>query len=154
MRHGLRYGLIAAGMAAFAMAGTTVVAQSIDDPIAARQALMKDTGAAMGTLGGMVRNEVPFDALAAKMALHTLHATSIGFPMFFPEGSETGGDTEAAPAIWQDKADFEAKAADMTNATAAALENPPESLDAVRTTLRSVGQTCQSCHEAYRIEEE
>ncbi|MEO1198738.1 MAG: cytochrome c [Pseudomonadota bacterium] len=142
------------GLAAAVSLGSVAIASAIDDPIEARQAIMKDTGAGIGTLVGMVRGEVEFNAVAAKMALHAIHSSSIGFPQFFPEGSETGGDTEAAPAIWEDKADFMAKAADMTTVTAAAIESPPESIDDVRTVLGAVGDTCQACHEVYRIEDE
>ena len=140
-------------LAAALIVGSTAVTAA-DDPIATRQDIMKNTGGAIGVLAKMAKEEMPFDATSALLAVRTIHVAGIGFPLFFPEGSETGGDTEAAPAIWEDMAGFREAGANMVRVTGDIIELPPTSLDELRESLGMIGKTCQSCHEDYRIEKD
>lgn len=121
------------------------------DPIDTRQQLMKSVGAATGTLGKMIKGETEYDAALASMAMRVLFAAPAGFVTMFPDGTQTGGDTEAAPAIWEDRAGFEKVATDMQMAAGAAIPVAGESLDALKGAFGSVAQNCKACHEDYRI---
>ena len=71
----------------------------------------------------------------------------------FPEGSDTG-DTEAAPEIWLDREGFNQALQEWADATAAALEAAPATLDDAKPVLGGVFKTCKNCHDTYRIEDE
>src|SRR5210317_587511 len=87
---------------------TSVVLAS-SDPIKARQHLMEETRDAAKVIGGMVKGEKPFDADAAMSALEVWKKTATEAGDLFPEGSETGHDTEAKSTIWSDRAGFNEK---------------------------------------------
>jgi len=124
------------------------------DPTATRKAVMKNNGAAMGALVKMAKGEAPFEANAANLAVRVLYNGSIGYTGLFPAGTETGGDTEASPKIWEDMAGFEAKSEALSAATAAVIATPITDLDGVKAALGAIGKTCQGCHETYRIKKD
>jgi len=126
----------------------TGIAVGQDDPIAARQALMKTNGAQAGILNGMVRGQTTFDAAAAKAALATIAEDMTIFPTLFPDGSDTG-DTKAGPAIWTDRAGFEAEAAAL-QATAASAAESVNTLQDLEAAFPQIGASCGSCHQKYR----
>jgi len=130
------------------------VAVADSDPILARQDLMKNTRDAAKVIGGMLKGEQPFDAEAAMTALETWKETATTVGDLFPEGSETGHDTEAKATIWTDRAGFEAKLADFGTSVDAAIAAKPADLEALKAAAGPVFQTCKGCHEEYRVEEE
>lgn len=125
---------------------------SAQDAIAERQQAMKSVGGAMRVVGGMARGQVDFDAAAALEAFETMNEVAGRYGSLFPEGSETGGDTEAKDTIWSDRAGFEAEVAKFESATAAAIAAAPQDLESFRAVFGPVGQSCGSCHEGYRID--
>jgi cytochrome c556 len=70
-------------------------------------------------------------------------------PGLFPESSKTGGDTAALPAIWQNKADFDAKFAKF-GADAKAAASAVKDVDSFKTAFSGVTKNCGGCHETYR----
>ena len=120
------------------------------DPVETRQNLMKQVGAATGTLGKMLKGETEYDAELAAMSMRVLFTTPSGFITMFPEGSTTG-ETEAAPKIWEDKAGFDKIAMDMQNAALAALPAAGGGLEQLKGAFGSVAQNCKACHENYRV---
>ena len=123
-----------------------------DSPQAKRQALMEDVRESAKVIGGMLRDQVEYDATAASEALTVFEEASGIFGDLFPEGSETGEETEAAPAIWEDRAGFDAAIMEWADATNAALAALPDTLDAAKPVLGSVMRNCKGCHDDYRIE--
>lgn len=121
------------------------------EPQAVRQDEMKKVGGAMGTLGGIAKGEKPYDAEAVKAALTTLAEVGKTFPDHFPAGSETGMDSEAAPAIWQNMDDFKAKSAKLTAAAEAQLAALPADQAGVGAAMQAIGGTCGDCHQTYRL---
>jgi cytochrome c556 len=123
------------------------------DPIADRQAIMKANGKAVGAIGPMVKGEKPFDAAVALAALKTLSedAQKIDVAALFPAGSETGGETEASPKIWEDIPGFQAKVDKFEADTAAAVAAAPADLDALKVEFAKVAANCGGCHETFRI---
>jgi cytochrome c556 len=72
-------------------------------------------------------------------------------PTLFPPGTETGGDTHALPAIWANKADFDAKAADLaTEATKLSTVAASGDKAAFEAQWKATGATCGACHRTYR----
>ena len=139
--------LSAAVVAAVAFGATAVVAQQ--NPIEARQALMKDNGKHAKLGAAMVKGEKPFDLAAAKEIFVTFEK-SVKAADLFPPDSKTGHDTTAAPKIWENMDDFKAKFVKF-GADAKAAEASVKDLDSLKAALGVVGKNCGGCHETYRI---
>lgn len=137
-----------AAVVAIAFGATAVVAQQ--DPIATRQALMKDNGKAAGALAKMVKGEAPFDLATAKNALATFERAAVKMPDLFPPTSKTGGDTTASPKIWEDMADFKARFVTF-GADVKAAQASVKDLDSLKAAFGALGKNCGGCHQTYRI---
>ena len=74
-----------------------------DDPILARQQLMEETRDAAKVIGGMLRGQAPFNAEDAMSAFEVWKNTAAKAGDLFPEGSDTGHDTEATQLVWTDR---------------------------------------------------
>ena len=127
-------------------------APDVSDPISLRMTAMTQVGKGIGTLVRMARGEEPFSAPLAEMSLRAMLAAGAGYGALFPEGTEQGHGTEAAPAIWSDRAGFEAELAEYLAVLDAQLESPPAAQADLGATLGAVGATCRSGHEGYRVE--
>ena len=134
-------------VAAFALGVTAVVAQQ--DPIAARRALMKANGEQAQIGNKMAKGEEPFDLARAKKVFETYQNAAAKAPNLFPDNSKTGGDTAALPAIWENKADFEAKLAKL-GTDAKAAEAGVTDLDTFKVRFSEVVKNCGGCHQLYR----
>jgi cytochrome c556 len=123
------------------------------DPIADRQALMKERGKIVGGLVKVVKGEQPFDAAAVIDALKQLEANAEKFDAekLFPVGSEQGGETTAAPKIWEDMAGFKADADKFLTDVKAAAAAPAVDVAALKTQVATLGADCGACHQTYRI---
>ena len=123
------------------------------DPIGDRQALMKERGKLVGGLAKMVKGEQPFDADAVLAALKGLEANAEKFDAeaLFPKGSEAGGDTTAAPKIWEDMAGFKEDEDKYLADVKAAVDAAPSDVDALKAQIGKIGPDSASCHQSYRI---
>ncbi|WMS43531.1 cytochrome c [Acuticoccus sp. MNP-M23] len=130
----------------------SVAAAQSDSPQAQRHMLMEEIGDSTKVLGAMVKGETPYDTAKAQAALDVLIANGKEFVTLFPEGSETGEDTRALPAIWENWADFEAHAAAMVDNAEAAKVAADEGQEPFSVAFREVGGTCRACHTDYRAE--
>lgn len=131
------------------LAGASI-AFAQDNPIEKRQKIMGTFGDAMKVVVPMVKGEKDYDAAAAAQAMTNISTTIEEFVTLFPEGSETGNNTEALPAIWEKKADFESWAPKLKEDAAKTAEAASGGLDSFRTAFAEVGKDCQGCHEDYR----
>ena len=134
-------------VAAIAIGVTAVAAQS--DPIAARRTHMKEVGAQTKTGSGMAKGEIPYDQTKAVGVFAAYVKAATDLPTLFPETSKTGGDTAALPAIWANKADFDAKAAKFA-ADAKEAQTQVKDLDTFKASFSAVTKNCGGCHESYR----
>ena len=125
-----------------------------DDPRHVRHELMEDVRDAAKPVGQMLKGQADFDAETLKASLQTFLDASKTFGDLFPEGTETGEKTRAAPAIWEDRAGFDKALADFNAAAAAALAASPGSLEEAKPVVGPIFQTCKGCHDSYRLEEE
>ncbi|MCH5376900.1 MAG: cytochrome c, partial [Planctomycetes bacterium] len=112
-----KYGMI---LVAASLAASTVALA--DSPQHERHDLMEHAGKAAKVVGSMLRGEAEYDSAAAMESLQTFKDVSGKFGELFPVGSETGDDTRAAPAIWEDRDGFNAALQDWVDATAAAID--------------------------------
>jgi cytochrome c556 len=135
-------------IAVSALGATAVVAQQ--DPIATRKAMMKGNGQAAGAIAKMVKGEAPFDLATAKKSFATFEDAAAKMPALFPANSKTGGETTAAPKIWESMDDFKAKFVKF-GADAKAAQVSVKDLDSLKAALGNMGKNCGGCHEVYRI---
>lgn len=132
---------------------SVALTQAGSDPILERQELMenmKDNG--LKPMIGMSRGKMEFDAATVVAGLDLMKGVAEKAGDLFPEGSETGHDTEALPEIWTDRDGFNQKLADYGAAVDRAAAAPPQSVDELNTMLDDVLGTCKGCHDSYRVE--
>jgi cytochrome c556 len=125
------------------------------DPLADRQALMKDQGKTVGSVTPIVKGEKPFDADAVMTALKHLNedAQKIDVAALFPAGSDQG-KTTVSPKIWTDNAGFIAAVEKYKKDAAAAAAANPKDLDSFKVAFKQVTDNCGTCHQAYRIKKD
>jgi cytochrome c556 len=133
---------------AIGLSVSAVIAQQ--DPIKTRENLMKENNNNARTMVQMMRGQKPFDATAVEAAFTQWADTAKQLPGLFPDNSKTGENTRASPKIWENKKDFDAKAADFGKAVAENRDNAKASLDGLKTAITAVGKACDNCHEDYR----
>lgn len=125
-----------------------------DTPQEQRHELMEGVGDGAKTIGGMLEGERAFDAAAAMEALQTWdHAAGV-FGDMFPAGTDTGHDTRALPAIWDDRAGFDASLQEWAEAVDAAIAADPQTLEELQAAAGPVFKKCKACHEDYRAEKD
>lgn len=142
---------VAAGLAALLAAGVVAEAQNAPtEIIKQRQEMMKANGASAKALADMMKGEKPYSQQAAHQAAVTINDNSKKISSMFPPGSgaEAGVKTAALPAIWKDKADFDAKAKKLEEESATLVAANDEA--AVKAQFGNVGKACGGCHETYR----
>jgi len=109
-------------------------------------------GDAFKAMGDQLKSDSPDMAIIQTSAASVSTAIE-GIDGWFPEGSgpETGVDTDALPAIWENKADFDQKTADF-KASVAELVTATESGDVavIGAAMKAAGGTCKACHDKYR----
>jgi cytochrome c556 len=142
-----RAGIVLAALS-LAVAGTALAQ---DNPIKARQDLMKKNGEATKLVNQMLKGDKPYDAAAASTALTGIAGTLDQFITLFPEGS-VGKDTEAKPDIWKNRKDFDDWAKGLKDESLKAAKAAASGADALKPVFAEVAQYCKGCHEKYRIE--
>lgn len=140
--------LVVAAAALTALAVTVVSAQQ--DPIAARKAVMKGVGDQAKIGNAMAKGEAPFDTAKAKQVFATYADAAAKMPSLFPANTKTGGDTSAAPKIWDSKADFDAKFAKFGQ-DAKAAEDVVKDDASFKARFGDVMKNCGGCHETFRL---
>ena len=124
-----------------------------DSPQEQRHELMEKSKNAAKPVGGMLKGEVSFDADTAMESFQTWDAIARKIGDLFPEGSETGHDTEAKATIWTDRDGFNKEIATFAAAVEAAIAADPQSLEDLKAAAGPVFKSCKSCHEGYRVED-
>ncbi len=104
----------------------------------------------------MLKGEMDYNAAAAQLVLRVMKTASLGAAEHFPKGSEIGGETTAAPKIWQDMEGFVKTMAKFQTDTAAGILKKPEELAsfdkaAFGAAFGKATANCKVCHEKYRI---
>ena len=119
------------------------------DPIAARKALMKATGGQSSQGAKFMRGEEPFDLAKAKAIFAQFQKTAEEGKPLWPDNSKTGDETASLPAVWEKKADFDAKLAKFgADAKEAGAKVKDEA--SFKAAFPEVTRNCGGCHETYR----
>ena len=133
-------------VAAIAVGITAVAAQQ--NPIEARRAVMKANGQQAAVGNKMAKGEEPFSVDKARTIFATYQKVAEAH-VLWPDDSKTGGETASLPAIWENKADFNAKLAKMA-ADAKKAEVTVKDLDSFKAEFTEVQKNCGGCHQTYR----
>ncbi len=155
MTHPLR---IVAGLALTAAVAGTALAESNSEAamkaVEARQHTMDLFAYNLGTLGGMAKGAIAYDAATAEAAAKNLSLLSqLNMASYWPEGSSTddlGDKTEALPAIWADMNGFHEKGMALTQAAATMETAAGQGLDQLKGAMGAVGASCGGCHKQFR----
>ena len=116
-----------------------------------REELMEGVRDAAKPVGAMLKGEKEFDADTLQESLAVFAAAADKLGGLVPEGSSGG---EASPAIWDDPDGFSAAIKKWKDATTAAIDAAPQTLEAAGPVMKSVMGNCKSCHDDYRIEDD
>lgn len=106
-------------------------------------------GKAVKAPGAMFKGEEAFDLAKVQAALKLIEEKAPLLVKLFPDDSKTGGKTEALPAIWADKADFESRFAKIAEAAKAAQVTIKDEASFPEAWKGVVGN-CGGCHKIYR----
>jgi len=131
-----------------ALGATAAFSQDLS-VIKERQEHFKAMSKAAKEPGAMFKGEAEFDLAKVKAALKTFGEKAAALPRLFPDDAKTGGDTEALPAIWAEKADFESRFVKLGEAAKAA---EAKIVDAASfpDTWKEVMGNCSGCHKKFR----
>jgi cytochrome c556 len=127
--------------------GVTCAAISADNPVEERQATMKAVGQSMKEAAG-VNSPATFDAAKAKSAMDSVAASAKKLHGLYPAGSDKDPKTAADPKIWENKADFDKRLAEM--GTLASAAGKTTTAETFKPAYVAVGATCKGCHDLYR----
>lgn len=147
------------GLTAAVLVGSGALASAADEPkqiIDYRDSVMHALGGHAGAIAAIMKGEVTYEDQVLPHA-KALAATAPTVGDLFPEGSgpDSGVDTRALPAIWDESEQFKQSVEDFEKAADAFLEaarggKRQEMLAA----FKQLGDGCGGCHEDFRKEEE
>ena len=127
-------------------------AQSCEDPIKARQTLMKRSGDMAKTGSAMIKGEAPYDGAKVKEIYAAFAEDASKMPTLFPPCSKTGDKTTASPAIWEKPDEFKAAVAKFAADIKAAQESTKD-VATLKANFTAIGKNCSSCHETFRVKQ-
>jgi len=143
------------GVSAAVFATTAVFAESHggNPAVKARTAHMQLYAHNLGTLGGMAKGAMDFDAGAAQaaadnlLALATMNQRSYWLPG--TSNADLGEETRALSAIWADGSTIGTAAKAFVDG-ATAMQAAAGTLEGVQGAIGGVGKACGGCHKAFR----
>ncbi len=124
------------------------LAQNVD-AIKERKANFKAMGDAAKPTGAMIKGEAEFDIAAVKNAIKVFQEKAALQAKLFPDDSKEGEKTEALPAIWENKADFEERFVKLAEAAKAADASITDA-ETFEAEWPKVMGNCGGCHKKYR----
>jgi cytochrome c556 len=139
---------------AFALPTMSIAADDpVKDIIEARQSVMNLYAYSMGTLGGMAKGKIEYNAEVAAAAAKNLQLVDqLDQASMWPEGSHNGVDaykdlTKAKPEGWSEYPKLAKISEDLSAAAEKLAANAGNGLDALRANIGAVGKTCKGCHD-------
>lgn len=135
-------------LAVLLMGATAGVAVAQEGPVAQRKALMKEIGQKAEMGGNILKGQAAYDPQTAAAIFKTFADNIKSFGSLFPPGSDTG-DTKALPAVWSDRAGFDAAIAKFEKAVA---DNAPNAgtESGFKVAFMTVAESCRSCHQSFK----
>ena len=141
-----------AGLLSLSVAAPVAADGHIGAAIKERQSIMKGYGKNLGVLGDMAKGAKPYDATAAQAAADALaKLANMDQSNLWPVGSDTSvKGSRALPKLWDNLPDVVKIAGNLASASTAMAAVASDGLPAVQGAMGGIGQTCGSCHKAYR----
>jgi len=136
-----------------------VAALAQSDPIAERKDIMGLNGKNFyGDLNKMSKGQAPYDQAKVNAAFEEIVSSAKKFPALFPDTAKPGAKTSASPddkysaspKVWENKADFDAKNADLIKVVSS-VRGGVNNVDTLKSAYAEVGKACDNCHETYRL---
>lgn len=122
-----------------------------------RQAVFKLLSFNMGTISGMARGSVEFDAAIAERNARRIATLAPMIPEVFAAYDTRGYqvETEALPIIWDRQDELREKAANLVQAaeTFAAVAARGDRMETIGS-VRALGAACGNCHETFRVDQD
>jgi len=122
---------------------------SVEEIIKGRQSILSDNYKTAKRVAAL-SNDIEFEA-----AIELMNQMSENYETlldYFPENSKEGFDTEALPAIWENKDEFNAlmqKASDDMKQLASIIEDS----DDIESSLNNLmWRNCKACHSKFRLD--
>ena len=143
-----RVALWSAAAAAGLAVAIASAAGAAGDPVAERQAIMKQVGQTMKEAGPFVSPATPFDAAKVKALMGTIGADADKLHKLYPPTSKDAPKTEALPKIWENKADFDKRLSELSKLAGDAQK--ATSTETFKPAYLAIGGACKSCHDLYR----
>ncbi|SDA21174.1 cytochrome c [Sphingomonas sp. NFR15] len=144
-----------AALAAILSAPVMAAAPAPQDVVNARVAGFKKMGGAMKAIGDQVKSGTP-DKAATLAAAQTLATTAKGQGKLFPAGTgpAAGVKTDALPAIWTNRATFDAAMAKLVGESnkLVAVAGSGDAA-AIGAQMKAVGAACGACHRQFRSDD-
>jgi cytochrome c556 len=151
--------MIRAVFAVSVLAVGLVAAFAQSDPIAERKKVMLDYGNGVYVdLNRMVRGQAPYDQAKVNAVFDKIETLAPKFPTLYPDTAKPGAKTSApaddkysaSPKVWENKADFEAKNANLLKVVSSIRGNVKD-LDSLKSAFGEINKACDACHETYRL---
>jgi len=137
--------------------GAALAGDPLEDTVKARQGYYKLILHNAGTLFGMAKGDIEYDAERASTAANNLLTLSkLNVGSLYPAGTskeEMPGKTRALKKIWDDFPGVGEKAKAWKAAVADMAAVAGDGVDAVRAKAGPLGGGCKGCHENYRADD-
>ncbi|MGB0936090.1 MAG: c-type cytochrome [Colwellia sp.] len=117
-----------------------------------RHAVFTLLGANMGTLGGMAKGKIPFDAKVIEQNATRINQISYMISDYTKiDTSAYKVKTDALDKVWSERDAYEQKVTDLTNASAKLMEvSTSGDVKAIKSAIGGVGKTCGGCHDDFK----
>jgi cytochrome c556 len=135
--------------AALIIVGATAAFAQNLSVIKERKEDYKAMGKATKEPNAMFKGEAEFDLAKVQAALKVIKEKAAVLPKLFPDDSKTGGETEALPKIWEDKANFEERFSKL-GAAAKAAETKITDAETFPDAWKELMGNCSGCHKIFR----
>jgi cytochrome c556 len=145
-----------AAVLALCLAGQSLAADSPENLVKYRQAVMKAIGGHTAAIASVVKGETSCGAHVANHARGIKDMSLIVLDVFPPEsGPDSFKETRALPKIWAEPAKFQ-EVVKAFQGAAAKFSEVAEGGDmaAIGPALGELGKSCGGCHKPFRAEKE
>ena len=136
------------------MADTAKSAKHAQKATDLRQSVYTLLGANMGTLGGMAKGKIPFNAKVVERNATRINQLSLMVADYTrTDTSAFEVKTEALPKVWAERVKFEKRIKDLTLASAKLIKASKSGDEAaIKGAIGGVGKTCGGCHDNFKKE--
>jgi cytochrome c556 len=106
-----------------------------------------------GVMGKMAKGDTPYDQAAVNAAIASLEADVARIATVFtpnPKEDVVNGNYGSSQKIWQNKADFDSKIPPVVKAIAD-VRGKITDVASLKAAFTAINDSCNGCHETYRV---